>query len=68
MQTKLRWTTSLCALLALPAAGVAADNLIGFDAAGSSAELSVEKQLDASIGTDEVSERVHKALASRGED
>jgi hypothetical protein len=26
------------------------------------------RTLDASIGTDEVSERVHKALASRGED
>jgi hypothetical protein len=26
------------------------------------------RTLDASIGTDEVSERVHKAMASRGED
>jgi N-acetylated-alpha-linked acidic dipeptidase len=51
MQTKIRWATVLFALLALPALGRAADNLIGFDAAGSSAELGIEKQLDASIGS-----------------
>ena len=51
MQTNIRWASSLFVLLALPALGRAADNLIGFDAAGSSAELGIEKQLDASIGS-----------------
>ena len=51
MKTRVRCASSLCALLAMPGLGAAADNLIGFDAAGSSAELSVEKQLDASIGS-----------------
>jgi N-acetylated-alpha-linked acidic dipeptidase len=51
MQIKFRWALSVCTLLAMPALGSAADNLIGFDAAGSSAELSIEKQLDASIGS-----------------
>jgi N-acetylated-alpha-linked acidic dipeptidase len=51
MKTKLRWATSVCALLTMPALGAAADNLIGFDSPASSAELSVEKQLDASIGS-----------------
>jgi N-acetylated-alpha-linked acidic dipeptidase len=51
MQTKFRWATCVCALLALPALGSAADNLFGFDAAGSGAELGIEKQLDASIGS-----------------
>jgi N-acetylated-alpha-linked acidic dipeptidase len=41
----------LGALLAAPALAVAAENLLGFDAAGSSAELAVEQQLDAGIGT-----------------
>ena len=36
-------------LLATPALAVAAENLLGFDAAGSSAELAVEQQLDAGI-------------------
>ena len=51
MHTRIRCVTSMLALLALPALGRAADNLIGFDAAGSSAELAIEKQLDASIGS-----------------
>jgi N-acetylated-alpha-linked acidic dipeptidase len=51
MQTKVRWATPVCALLAMPALGAAADNLIGFDSPGSSAELSAERQLDASIGS-----------------
>ena len=51
MQTKVRWAASMFVLLGLPALGRAADNLIGFDVAGSSAELGIEKQLDASIGS-----------------
>lgn len=49
MQSKLRWSTFACVLLAMPALGAAADGLIGFDSPGGSAELSLEKQLDASI-------------------
>jgi N-acetylated-alpha-linked acidic dipeptidase len=51
MKIKVRWATAVCALLAMPAIGSGADNLIGFDSAGSSAELNIEKQLDASIGS-----------------
>ncbi|HEY6454908.1 MAG TPA: transferrin receptor-like dimerization domain-containing protein [Steroidobacteraceae bacterium] len=51
MQTKLRWVPSVCALLAIPALAGAAENLIGFDSAGSSTQLSLEKQFDASIGS-----------------
>jgi N-acetylated-alpha-linked acidic dipeptidase len=51
MQTKARWASCLCALLALPAVGGAADNLIGFDSVGSTAQLSIERQLDASVGS-----------------
>jgi N-acetylated-alpha-linked acidic dipeptidase len=39
----------VCGLLAAPALAGAADNLIGFDAAGSSAELAVEQQFDARL-------------------
>src|SRR5665213_1487228 len=35
--------------LAMPTLAAAADNLIGFDAAGSSAELALEKELDAGL-------------------
>jgi N-acetylated-alpha-linked acidic dipeptidase len=40
---------ALCGLLAMPALAGAADSLIGFDAAAGSAQLAVEKQLDAGI-------------------
>jgi N-acetylated-alpha-linked acidic dipeptidase len=47
--TTVLLTSLLCGLLATPARALAADNLIGFDAAGSSAELAVERKLDAGI-------------------
>jgi N-acetylated-alpha-linked acidic dipeptidase len=51
MQTAVRWAPFVCASLLLPALGNAAENMIGFDAAGSSAELGVERQLDANIAS-----------------
>jgi N-acetylated-alpha-linked acidic dipeptidase len=44
--TPLKW---LALAWALPGIAVGADNLLGFDAAGSSAELALERQLDAGI-------------------
>ncbi len=41
--------TALCGLLGTPLWAAGADNLIGFDAAGSSAELAVERKFDAVI-------------------
>ncbi len=38
-----------CVLLTAPLVAIAADNLIGFDGAGSSAELALEQKLDAGI-------------------
>jgi N-acetylated-alpha-linked acidic dipeptidase len=46
---KACWMMAMGGWLALPALAGAADSLIGFDAAGSSAQLAVEKQLDAGI-------------------
>jgi N-acetylated-alpha-linked acidic dipeptidase len=42
-------TALVSACLATPTLASAADNLIGFDAAGSSAELAIEKKLDAGL-------------------
>ena len=47
MRTVIR-ATLLCAVIA-PLTGASAENLIGFDAAGSAAELTLEKRLDAGI-------------------
>ncbi|MEJ0008120.1 MAG: transferrin receptor-like dimerization domain-containing protein [Steroidobacteraceae bacterium] len=46
---KFRLTAFACGLLAIPALVLAADNLIGFDAAGSSAQLALEKKLDVGL-------------------
>jgi N-acetylated-alpha-linked acidic dipeptidase len=48
-RTRILSAAILCALPAMPGAAAAADNLIGFDAAGSSTELALEHKLDAGI-------------------
>ncbi len=49
MKTYPLWIGVACGLLSAPPVALAADNLIGFDAAGSSAELALEQKLDAGI-------------------
>ena len=46
---KFRLTAFVCGCLASPVLALAADNLIGFDAAGSSAQLALEKRFDAGL-------------------
>ncbi len=47
--TRVLLSAVLCGCLAIPALAAGADNLIGFDAVGSSAELAVEHRLDAAL-------------------